>query len=83
MLECERYEGARDRMLGLVTAEIGVEVWCEMGEWMEYLLGLCEERKMNGSVIEGVKDFLWSVWRKRKRTIEKRGHLGDGYAGHV
>ena len=56
MLECEGYGGARDRMLDVVTEEIGVEACREMrernaGEWMEYLLGLCVERQVNGRVI--------------------------------
>ena len=77
ILEC-----ARDRMLGVVTEEIGVEACSEMRErnareWMEYLLGLCVERQINGRVIEGVKDFLESAWRERMRMIERQGPLRD------
>ena len=47
-----------------------METWSEMrernvGERMEYLLGLCAERRKNGRMIEGVKDFLESAWRER------------------
>ncbi|XP_045115935.1 uncharacterized protein LOC123507244 [Portunus trituberculatus] len=82
MLECEEYGCARDRMLGVVTEEIGVEACSEMRErnareWMEYLLGLCVERQVNGRVIEGVKDFFESAWRERMRMIERQGPLRD------
>ena len=88
MLECEGYECARGRMLGVVLEEIGMEAWSEMRERdvrerMEYLLGLCAERQRNCRVIESVKDFLESAWRERMRKTERRGPLRGGDRGPV
>ncbi|KAG0728872.1 Solute carrier family 22 member 15 [Chionoecetes opilio] len=48
MLECERYEYARTKMLEVVVGEVGVEEWRDMRDksvdrQMEYLLELCAE----------------------------------------
>ena len=76
MLECERYEYERQRMLETVVEEIGVDRWNEVKErsvndQMKYLLGLSGEWKSESGVGECVKDFLVCAWMSRKSMNER------------
>ena len=69
VLECEKYNRERTRMMQVFLSEMGrdVNVFAERTgrEWMVLLLGLRGET--NGRVIEAVKEFLERMWSARGR----------------
>lgn len=81
VLECERYEDARARMLEVVIGELGVETWNDMrqentNKQIVYLLGLCEERGSNFRIVDSMKNYLEIAWSERRRVTERRGGWG-------
>ena len=71
MIECVRYEEERDRLIGSVTAVIGIEEWRrrleeeEDGEILTVLEPIQGREGEREKVISLASEFLTQAWGKR------------------